>query len=138
MFRAGGCESVEEESINTDVNWQMETTKGFCEDLTEGKFSLPVIHSIRNSASSNNELINILKLHTEDRTLKAYALQYMQTRTKSLEHSRYVLSLLHEQAETTLRQIQGQNHQMATIMARMKLDRLRFGKIVDRIVGSGH
>jgi len=94
----------------------------FCEHLTEGKFSLPVIRSIRNSASSNNELLNIMKLHTTNRALKSYALQYMQTQTNSLEYTKHVISLLHQQAETALGRIQGQNYFLATIMARMGLD----------------
>eukprot|EP00527_Entomoneis_sp_CCMP2396_P001414 CAMPEP_0198137456 /NCGR_PEP_ID=MMETSP1443-20131203/927_1 /TAXON_ID=186043 /ORGANISM="Entomoneis sp., Strain CCMP2396" /LENGTH=361 /DNA_ID=CAMNT_0043798871 /DNA_START=25 /DNA_END=1110 /DNA_ORIENTATION=+ len=47
-------------------------SKSFCEDLTEGKFSLPVIHCIRKD-SSDTRLISILKQHTEDIDLKRYA-----------------------------------------------------------------
>ncbi|KAG3193954.1 Geranylgeranyl pyrophosphate synthase, partial [Phytophthora cactorum] len=39
--------------------------KGMCEDLTEGKFSFPVIHSIR-SNPSNLQLVSILKQKTSD------------------------------------------------------------------------
>jgi len=100
----------------------MASTKSFCEDLTEGKFSLPFIRSIRNSASSNNELLNIMKLHSTNRALKSYALQYMQTQTNSLKYTKHVISPLHQQAETALGRIQGQNYFLATIMARMGLD----------------
>ncbi|KAI9368402.1 isoprenoid synthase domain-containing protein [Aspergillus egyptiacus] len=50
--------------------------KGFCEDLTEGKFSFPVIHSIK-SAPENMQLVNILKQKSEDPLLKAYAVDYI-------------------------------------------------------------
>jgi len=43
--------------------------KSFCEDLTEGKFSFPIIHSIR-STPRDHVLINILKQRTEDPSLK--------------------------------------------------------------------
>lgn len=39
-------------------------TKSFCEDITEGKFSFPIIHSIR-SNPDDKRLINILKKRTE-------------------------------------------------------------------------
>ena len=100
----------------------MASTKGFCEDLTEGKFSLPVIHSIRNSATCNNELLNILKLHTSDQSLKGYALWYIRTQTKSLDYTKGVLSQLHQQAQIALTRIQGQNELMEVIISTLKLD----------------
>jgi len=38
---------------------QLEKNKGFAEDLTEGKFSFPIIHGIR-SHPENNQIMNIL------------------------------------------------------------------------------
>ncbi|ODV83115.1 hypothetical protein CANARDRAFT_203716 [[Candida] arabinofermentans NRRL YB-2248] len=58
--------------------------KGFCEDITEGKFSFPIIHSI-NSDIGNTELLNILRLKTEDLDLKTHALEIME-RTGSFEY----------------------------------------------------
>nr|AFO69286.1 geranylgeranyl diphosphate synthase [Periglandula ipomoeae] len=52
--------------------------KGYCEDITEGKFSYPVIHSIR-SRPGDLRLINILKQRSEDVMVKQYALQYIQS-----------------------------------------------------------
>ncbi|KAK0510574.1 hypothetical protein JMJ35_007006 [Cladonia borealis] len=101
---------------------EMESTKGFCEDLTEGKFSLPVIHSIRSSTTGNNELLNILKLRTSDRNLKAYALDYMLSRTKSLDYTREVLIHLYQQARTALGHIQGKNVVMEAILDKLMLD----------------
>jgi len=37
----------------------LEKNKGFAEDLTEGKFSFPIIHGIR-SHPENNQIMNIL------------------------------------------------------------------------------
>ncbi|KAG6008994.1 hypothetical protein E4U21_003546 [Claviceps maximensis] len=66
--------------------------KGLCEDLTEGKFSFPVIHSIRANLT-NMQLINILKQKTTDVQVKRYAVAYMES-TGSFEYTRSVISTL--------------------------------------------
>lgn len=72
--------------------------KGLCEDLTEGKFSFPVIHSIR-SNPQNLQLINILKLKPKDDTVKRYAVSYMES-TGSFVYTRKVIKELIEKAQT--------------------------------------
>uniref|UniRef100_A0A7S2W1W8 Geranylgeranyl diphosphate synthase n=1 Tax=Eucampia antarctica TaxID=49252 RepID=A0A7S2W1W8_9STRA len=48
--------------------------KSFCEDLTEGKYSFPIIHCIRLSEKNkDSRLSNILKQRTEDIEIKKYA-----------------------------------------------------------------
>lgn len=72
--------------------------KGFGEDLTEGKFSFPVIHSL--SAVSENppvDLVDILRQRTEDEAVKLSAIQYMES-TGSFEYCRQRLIVLHEEA----------------------------------------
>jgi len=44
---------------------QLEQNKGFAEDLTEGKFSFPIIHGIR-SHPENNLIMNILSFELLD------------------------------------------------------------------------
>ncbi|KAH6631122.1 geranylgeranyl pyrophosphate synthetase [Chaetomium sp. MPI-SDFR-AT-0129] len=66
--------------------------KGMCEDLTEGKFSFPVIHSIR-SAPGNMQLLNILRQKTENEEVKRYAVKYMES-TGSFAYTREVLAVL--------------------------------------------
>lgn len=68
--------------------------KSFCEDLTEGKFSYPIIHCIRGgggggegggvgggsaerSAAASAQLLSILKRRTEDADVKRYARRLM-------------------------------------------------------------
>lgn len=70
--------------------------KGLCEDLTEGKFSFPVIHSIR-SQPENRQLINILKQKTNDNEVKQYAVKYMES-TGSFEYTRKVATELRDKA----------------------------------------
>lgn len=71
--------------------------KGLCEDLTEGKFSFPIIHSIR-SDPSNLQLINILKQKPEDEEVKKYAVKYMEG-TGSFAYCLKVLDTLGERAK---------------------------------------
>ena len=71
--------------------------KGLCEDLTEGKFSFPIIHSIR-SDPSNLTLINILKQRTEDEDVKRWAVGYMEGTTGSFAYTRRVLRGLNRRA----------------------------------------
>lgn len=63
-------------------------TKSFCEDLTEGKFSYPIIHAIR-SKPQDSRLLNILRQRTEDLDVKRYAVQWMIS-CGSLDHTRQV------------------------------------------------
>lgn len=70
--------------------------KGSMEVLTEGKFSYPIIHSVR-SDPKNTQLLNILKQRSEDIIIKTYAVQYMES-TGSFQHCRDVLRALMEQA----------------------------------------
>jgi geranylgeranyl diphosphate synthase type 3 len=74
----------------------MTTNKGLCEDLTEGKFSFPIIHSIRTDPA-NLQLLNILKQKTTDEEVKRYAVKYMES-TGSFEYCRKVLKTLGERA----------------------------------------
>lgn len=52
--------------------------KGSMEDLTEGKFSYPVIHSIH-AAPENSMLVDILKQRTENNVVKVRAVHYMES-----------------------------------------------------------
>jgi geranylgeranyl diphosphate synthase type 3 len=70
--------------------------KGLCEDLTEGKFSFPIIHSIR-SQPGNLQLINILKQKTRDDQVKRYAVNYMDS-VGSFAYTRKVVAQLRDKA----------------------------------------
>ena len=79
------------------------SNKGVCEDLTEGKFSFPVIHSIR-SNTENRQLINILKQKPTEITIKKYAVDYME-RTGSFVYTRKILKELTEKALLMIREL---------------------------------
>ncbi|KAI4628413.1 hypothetical protein J4E83_002963 [Alternaria metachromatica] len=80
------------------------TLKGLCEDLTEGKFSFPVIHAIR-ADPSNQILINILKQKTTDEEVKRYALRYMESKG-SFEYSKGVIEELRGKTEEHVRGVE--------------------------------
>ncbi|KAG9243718.1 isoprenoid synthase domain-containing protein [Calycina marina] len=75
---------------------EYESNKGLCEDLTEGKFSFPIIHSIR-TRPDNLTLLNILKQKTGNEQVKRYAVSYMKG-TGSFEYCRQVLKTLEDKA----------------------------------------
>lgn len=67
-------------------------SKSFCEDLTEGKFSFPIIHCIRSASSKDGKttdtrLLSILKKRTEDTDVKRYA-QTLMREAGSLRYTR--------------------------------------------------
>ena len=53
---------------------QYTAKKSFCEDLTEGKFSFPIVHGVLSDPGSTI-LISILKQRTEDNDIKKYFLK---------------------------------------------------------------
>lgn len=61
-------------------------SKSFCEDLTEGKFSFPILHNIRLDPN-DRRLWNILKQRTDDTDVKRYA-QRLMKESGSLAYTR--------------------------------------------------
>jgi len=53
---------------------EYEANKGFCEDITEGKFSFPIIHSIQ-SDPTDHAILHILKTRTEDVDIKKFLIE---------------------------------------------------------------
>jgi len=97
--------------------------KGLCEDLTEGKFSFPVIHSIRLNPQ-NLQLINILKQRSNDEEVKRYAVSYMET-TGSFAYCRKVLKDLHEKASAmidTVHEGREEGHGVRIILDKMVVE----------------
>ncbi|EAW13638.1 geranylgeranyl pyrophosphate synthase spyE [Aspergillus clavatus NRRL 1] len=74
--------------------------KGFGEDITEGKFSYPIIHSIR-SEPGNLQLMSILKQKPEDEDVKRYAIRIIES-TGSFDYCRQKLASLTAEAREML------------------------------------
>lgn len=100
------------------------TNKGLCEDLTEGKFSFPIIHAIR-SDPSNLVLINILKQKTRDDDVKRYALAYME-KAGSFSYTRRVLRGLTRKALGLVGEVdggRGRGEGVREILEKMRVER---------------
>lgn len=80
-------------------------TKSFCEDLTEGKFSYPIIHAIQ-SRPNDSRLLNILRQRTEDIEVKKYAVLWMQ-QNGSIAYTRETLCLLHTEVQAEIENLGG-------------------------------
>lgn len=63
--------------------------KSYCEDLTEGKFSFPIIHAVH-ARPDDNRLLNILRQKSSDFNIKQHAVQWMH-QCGSFEYTRSVL-----------------------------------------------
>ncbi|CAO1597688.1 geranylgeranyl pyrophosphate synthetase [Xanthoria calcicola] len=81
------------------------SNKGLCEDLTEGKFSYPIIHAIKKEPG-NMQLINILRMRTKDEEVKKYAVGYMRDRG-SFEYCKVRLRELKGRAEDMIEIVDG-------------------------------
>ncbi|KAI9680643.1 MAG: geranylgeranyl pyrophosphate synthetase [Caeruleum heppii] len=99
------------------------TNKGLFEDLTEGKFSFPIIHAIR-AAPGNLQLLNILKQRSRDDGVKRYAVEYMEGRG-SFGYTRGVLGRLREEAEREVERVdrgRGEGAGVRAILERMVVE----------------
>lgn len=61
-------------------------SKGYCDDLSEGKFSFPIIHCVHQKPD-NFDLLNILRQRPADLDIKKRAIQCME-RTGSFDYTR--------------------------------------------------
>ncbi|TMW68105.1 hypothetical protein Poli38472_007777 [Pythium oligandrum] len=91
---------IRDDYINLMNEAYMEN-KSYCEDLTEGKFSFPLIVAIRANLD-DKRLINILKQRTKNVELKKYAVEYMKE-TGAFEKTRAKIETL---MQTILEEIQ--------------------------------
>ncbi|GFF51902.1 geranylgeranyl pyrophosphate synthase [Aspergillus udagawae] len=110
--------------------------KGLCEDLTEGKFSFPIIHSIR-SNPRNLQLINILKQRTQDEEVKLYAINYMES-TGSFAYTRKVVRELRDKAISLIDEVDAQgNGKQAEGQQDGAMVRAILGKITEATLREG-
>lgn len=78
--------------------------KGFCEDLSEGKLSFPIIHSLK-ANPMDQTLLGILKQRTNNDDIKKFALSYLE-KTDSFVYTEKTLGFLGEKAIDWIDQIQ--------------------------------
>uniref|UniRef100_A0A0K8TSQ4 Putative geranylgeranyl pyrophosphate synthase/polyprenyl synthetase n=1 Tax=Tabanus bromius TaxID=304241 RepID=A0A0K8TSQ4_TABBR len=87
--------------------------KSFCEDLTEGKFSFPIIHAIQNQ-KSDRQVLHILRQRTHDVEVKKYCINLLE-KLGSFEYTRNTLERLDLQAREEAAKL-GPNPIMETIL----------------------
>ncbi|XP_033211085.1 geranylgeranyl pyrophosphate synthase isoform X2 [Belonocnema kinseyi] len=79
--------------------------KSYCEDLSEGKFSFPVIHAIR-THPEDNQVMNILRQRTKNVEVKRYCVNLLE-KFGSFEYTRTVLSELNVKARAEVTRLGG-------------------------------
>ncbi|XP_072354606.1 geranylgeranyl pyrophosphate synthase isoform X1 [Scyliorhinus torazame] len=87
--------------------------KGFGEDLTEGKFSFPLIHAIWSHPEST-QVQNILRQRTENIDIKKYCVSYLE-KVGSFVHTRETLHQLESEAFITIDKFGGNPQLVALI-----------------------
>ncbi|PPR07482.1 hypothetical protein CVT26_013452 [Gymnopilus dilepis] len=76
---------------------EYEKNKGFAEDLTEGKFSFPIIHGVYAQPDSKmltsmyNGYYNVLQKRPSTPTMKMYAIDHLRHKTLSFQYTEQVL-----------------------------------------------
>ena len=111
---------------------QYTNNKGLCEDITEGKFSFPIIHAILSrpddrqliSTDSSCEidwLLDILKQHPTSPDIKMYCVQYMREETHSFEYTGAVLQELDLGARKEIDRLGG-NKGLVKILDRLRIE----------------
>ncbi|GBE83942.1 Geranylgeranyl pyrophosphate synthase [Sparassis crispa] len=80
--------------------------KGFAEDLTEGKFSFPIVHGVR-ADTSNRQILNVLQKRPSTPTLKKHTITYLRDHTKSFDYTVTVLKKLESQIREEIARLGG-------------------------------
>ncbi|KAH9925948.1 terpenoid synthase [Epithele typhae] len=85
---------------------QYSDNKGFAEDLSEGKFSFPVVHGVR-ADTSNRQILNVLQKRPTTPTLKKYTIAYLRDHTKSFDYTLSVMDNLEKQIRAEILRLGG-------------------------------
>jgi len=79
--------------------------KGFCEDITEGKYSYPIIHCIKNHPESH-QLEKIIKQRTSNVELKMYCIKLMKE-SHSFDYTKEKLLLIEQKINKQIEALGG-------------------------------
>ncbi|XP_039749417.1 geranylgeranyl pyrophosphate synthase isoform X1 [Pararge aegeria] len=82
--------------------------KSYCEDLTEGKFSFPIIHAIQNQ-KGDNQVLHILRQRTRDVEVKRYCISLLE-KFGSFQYTRERLQQLDDEARAEVKRLGGNPH----------------------------
>ncbi|KAF8058582.1 isoprenoid synthase domain-containing protein [Lyophyllum atratum] len=99
--------------------------KGFAEDLTEGKFSFPIVHAIH-ADTTNRQVLNVLQKRPSSPTLKIHTINYLAHHTRSFAYTHSVLASLEAQIRAEIGRLGG-NEGLEGIMERLSVRGSRRG-----------
>ena len=85
--------------------FQYENNKSYCEDLTEGKFSFPIIHAIT-TQPQDQQVISILRRRTKDVEVKRYCVGLLE-KYGSFAYTREKLEELDKKAREEIDKLGG-------------------------------
>jgi len=88
-------------------------SKSFCEDLTEGKFSFPIIHAVNNQ-KHDRQVLHILRQRTRDVEVKKYCIQLLE-KLGSFTYTREILDSLDKEARAEVEKL-GPNPHMEALL----------------------
>ncbi|KAI3631059.1 hypothetical protein MIR68_010549 [Amoeboaphelidium protococcarum] len=100
----GELYQIRDDYINL-VNKDYHKNKSFCEDLSEGKFSFPIIHSI-SQTPNDSKLLNILKSKPQQVEVKEYAVSLME-QTGTFEYTRQYIHNIAQQSIKAINELGG-------------------------------
>ncbi|KAG1772281.1 isoprenoid synthase domain-containing protein [Suillus occidentalis] len=99
---------------------QYTDNKGLAEDLSEGKFSFPIVHGILEQPE-NQLIMNVLQKRPKTPTLKHHAIEYLRNTTKSFDYTLAVLKKLEQQAREELERLGG-NPILSALLDKLHVD----------------
>lgn len=104
------------------VSEEYATNKSYCEDLTEGKFSFPILHAV-NTRETDTRIIHILKQRTQDVELKRYCVQLLHD-FGSIEYTRQTCDDLAKQVYDEIDALGGNEYLENIIRGLMEIFRM--------------
>merc|ERR1719270_106889 len=84
------------------------TNKSFAEDLTEGKFSFPIVHAITNDPD-DRQIMNFFRKRTTDIEVKKYCVSLLE-KTGSFKYTWYELEELYSKVRREVDKLGGNVH----------------------------
>ncbi|XP_038223042.1 geranylgeranyl pyrophosphate synthase-like [Zerene cesonia] len=119
QFRDDYCNLAKEEAVE---EWPEEPSKqpmknqdSYCDDLTEGKFTLPIIHALK--TSEGHTILNILRQHTRDYQLKKFCVDELE-RLGSMKYTRERLQNIDKYIRAEVKRLGG-NPKLISILDEM-------------------
>lgn len=95
-------------------------SKGLCEDLTEGRFSFPIIYGIR-VKQDNQLLLNVLRQRTEDAMVKQQTVHYLRD-IGVFSYTREVVAQLHQSATHIIEDLSKEKPEKSADSLKVTLD----------------